>query len=270
MGFLLITVLVSLAGVPGCRRAGQASITLAGSTSVQPFAELLAEAYMAQHPEASVNVQGGGSSAGIEAALSGAADIGMSSRHLEPGEEARLLPVLIAQDALAVVVHPANPVADLTAEQVRDIFTGHLTDWRQVGGRPGPIHVIAREEGSGTRSSFEEMLMEGRDVTPRAIVQDSNGAVRETVAQDPGAIGYISLGLVNERVKPVSIDGRTPSVENVLAGRYRLVRPFLFVVSREREPQAAAKQFLEFVLGPGQTILRQEGLIPGTSEGGRR
>lgn len=266
----LVMVGVMLLGLPvlaGCRREARAhSLTLAGSTSVQPFAELLAEVFMSRHPDISVNVQGGGSSAGIEAALSGAADIGMSSRHLEPGEEARLRPVLIAQDALVVVVHPSNPVTGLSRIQVREIFAGRIRDWSQVGGPPRPIHVISREEGSGTRASFEEMIMEGQEVDLRALVQDSNGAVRETVAQDPGAIGYISMGLVDERVKPVSIDGMSPSVQAVLEGKYRLVRPFLFVL--RGEPQGPVRQFLDFVLGPGQAILQEEGLIPARTEGG--
>ena len=264
-GRWLIVLLVCLVGTSlsaGChpRKTETASLTLAGSTSVQPFAELLAEAYMSQHPGQSINVQGGGSSAGIEAALSGVAQIGMSSRQLLPGEKALLKAVLIAQDALAVVVHPSNPVGDFTEEQVRGIFTGQLTDWSQVGGAPGAIHVIMREEGSGTRASFEDMLMDAQEPTVRAIVQDSNGSVRETVAQDPAAVGYISLGLVDDRVKAVSIEGMVPSVDNVLAGKYRLVRPFLFLFSGE--PRGEAKAFLDFVLGPGQAMLRHEGLIP--------
>ncbi|MDI6893710.1 MAG: phosphate ABC transporter substrate-binding protein [Bacillota bacterium] len=260
-------VLLTLTALGGCRREARVhTVTLAGSTSVQPFAELLAEVFMSRHPEISVNVQGGGSSAGIEAALSGAADIGMSSRHLLPAEQAQLRPVLIAQDAVAVVVHPSNPVRGLTRDQARDIFAGRIRNWSQVGGPPSAIHVILREEGSGTRASFEEMIMEGSDPDPRALVQDSNGAVRETVAHDPGAIGYISLGLVDERVRPVSIDGMTPSVPAVLEGRYQLVRPFLFVL--KGEPREPALLFLDFVLGPGQAILREEGLIPAAKGSG--
>lgn len=269
LALAVVGLLLTLPALGGCRReAGVHTVTLAGSTSVQPFAELLAEVFMSRHPEISVNVQGGGSSAGIEAALTGAADIGMSSRHLQPAEEARVRPVLIARDAVAVVVHPSNPVAELTREQVRDIFAGRIRNWSQVGGPARPIHVILREEGSGTRASFEEMIMEDAEPDPRALVQDSNGAVRETVAHDPGAIGYISLGLVDERVKAVAIDGMTPSVQAVLEGRYRLVRPFLFVL--RGEPRPPARLFLDFVLGPRQAILQEEGLIPAAEGGGNR
>lgn len=224
---------------------------------------------MARHPGVSVNVQGGGSSAGIEAALTGAADIGMSSRYLQPEEEARLRPILIARDALAVITHPSNPVSDLRREQVRDIFTGKVTRWSEVGGPDVPVYVISREEGSGTRASFEEMIMAGQDVSPRALVQDSNGAVRETVARAPGAIGYISLGLVDQRVKPVAIDGMIPAVAAVRKEEYRLVRPFFFVCPGE--PRGLAREFLDFTLGPaGQALLEEEGLIPvGGGEGGR-
>lgn len=266
---MLALLTLGLPTLTGCGRDdGGLSVTLAGSTSVQPFAELLAEAFMSEHPKTSVNVQGGGSSAGIEAALSGAADIGMSSRHLKPEEEAQLRPVLIAQDALAIVVHPSNPLTGLTRAQVQEIFSGRVRDWSQVGGPLRPIHVISREEGSGTRASFEEMMMKGLDVDPRALVQDSNGAVRETVAHDPGAIGYISLGLVDMRVKAICIDGTHPSVPAVLEGSYELVRPFLFV-TRKGELRQPVREFLDFVLHPGQAILREEGLIPAAAGEGR-
>ena len=246
----------------GCRRAGDAgaTLTIAGSTSVQPFAEKLAETYMANHPGLSINVQGGGSTAGVRAAETGAAQIGMSSRHLKAGEEA-LRQVTIALDGIAIIVNAANPVAGLSRADVAAIFAGEIPRWSRVGGPDRPIHFVTREEGSGTRGAFEEMVMGKKDIAPRALVQDSNGAVREIVASDPDSLGYISLGLVDRRVRAVAVDGVLPTHETILAKRYAVVRPFLFL-SRE-EPAGSTRAFIDYVLGPeGQRLLGLEGLIP--------
>ncbi|MCJ7666734.1 MAG: phosphate ABC transporter substrate-binding protein [Anaerolineae bacterium] len=245
----------------GCRggREGR-GITLAGSTSVEPFAELLAEKYMAENSQSPpINVQGGGSSAGIQAAQSGGAEIGMSSRWLKEDERG-LETILIARDAIAIIVHPSNPLSDLTLNQVREIFTGRIENWASLGGSDRPITVVTREEGSGTRGAIEELVMGGERITPAALRQDSNGAVRVIVAGDLGGIGYISLGIVDERVKPLKVEGVFPSQETVSRGAYGLVRPFLFVV--KKEPQGLAKEFIEYVLSPqGQEILEEEGLV---------
>lgn len=263
-GALALLVMVIASSAAGCRAKAPAgsgrSLTVAGSTSVQPFAEILAEDFY-KKTGTNVNVQGGGSSAGAQAARSHVADIGTLSRELKPDEAAVLTEFVIAHDAIAIVVNPRNPVAALTSEQVRAIFSGKITDWAQVDGPPGPITVISREEGSGTRGAFDELVMGKAELTPRALVQDSNGAVKETVAQDPRAIGYISLGIVDARVRMVTVDGIAPSVETVLNEKYSLVRPFLFVTAGP--PQGHVKEFIDFVLGPeGQQILRDEGLVP--------
>ncbi len=260
-GLVLFVVLVTLVPLlAGCARA-EAGITVAGSTSVQPFAELLAEEYMRDHPRAVINVQGGGSSAGIQAALTGAAAIGMSSRELKPAEAAELEPIVIALDAIAIIVHPSNAVSDLSIQQVRQVFAGEVKSWREVGGAERPLTIVTREEGSGTRGAFQELVMGKVDISPRAIVQDSNGAVRQVVADDPNAVGYISLGLVNEQVKAVSTGGVEPSNDQVKQGNYTLVRPFLFVV--KGEPQGEAKAFIEYTLSAeGQQVLAAEGLVP--------
>jgi len=247
---------------PGCRQAGdsRSTLTIAGSTSVQPFAEKLAETYMTAHPGLAINVQGGGSTAGVRAAETGAAQIGMSSRHLKESE-ASLHQVTIALDGIAIIVNAANPVAGLSRAEVAAIFAGEITRWNRIGGPDRPIHFVTREEGSGTRGAFEEMVMGKTEIAPRALVQDSNGAVREIVASDPDALGYISLGLVDRRVRAVAVDGVLPTHETILAKRYAVVRPFLFL-SRE-EPAGAARAFIDYVLGPdGQRLLGLEGLIP--------
>jgi len=254
-------LLVFLVFESGCgRSSAQRGLVVAGSTSVQPFADHWAERYMHEYPGRVVNVQGGGSSAGIQAARDGAADIGTSSRELRP-EEKDLLEIIVARDGLAVVVHPRNGVEGLSLEQVRNIFVGNITDWATVGGTRGEITVVTREEGSGTRGAFQEMVMKADRISRRAIVQDSNGTVREIVASAPLSIGYISLGLVDDRVKAVRIDGVEPSFENIEKKKYRLVRPFLFVTNGI--PSPAAQAFIDFVLSrPVQEMVRSDGLIP--------
>ncbi len=255
---LVLTLFVTLTA--GCGTAGSGGVSVAGSTSVQPFAELLAEEYMTTHPRnAPINVQGGGSSAGILAAQTGVAHIGMSSRDLRP-EEKGLNEILIARDAIAVIVNPRNPLEDISSEELRDIFSGRIRNWREYGWEDRTITVVSREEGSGTRGTFDKLVMGVEDVTPSAIVQDSNGAVRAIVADDPYAIGYMSLGLVNKEVKAVRVDEVTATAENIVRGEYRLVRPFLFLT--QAEPEGEVKEFIDFVLSPeAQEILASEGLV---------
>jgi phosphate transport system substrate-binding protein len=256
LGFLLFLMVLSMA--MGCQRQ-RAGITVAGSTSVEPFAELLAEEYMRHHPKSHIYVQGGGSTAGIEAVRSRAADIGMSSRSLL-GEEKNLYTVTIARDAIAVIVHPENPVNDLSLTQVRQVFSGKIRNWREIGGRSHPIVLVTREEGSGTREAFQKMVMEKEEVSLESLVQDSNGAIRQVVASDPNAVGYISLGLVNEKVKALKISSVEPNLKNIVNRRYKLVRPFLFVFIRR--PEGEANSFLEFVLSSeAQELLAKEGLV---------
>jgi len=242
------------------RGSAQRGLVVAGSTSVQPFADHWAEVYMRENPGRVVNVQGGGSSAGIQAAREGAADIGMSSRELKPDEK-DLLEVIVAWDGLAIIIHPRNPIEELSLEQVQNIFAGNINNWDILGGSGHLITVVTREEGSGTRGAFQEMVMKGSRVSRAAIVQDSNGTVREIVANDPNSIGYISLGLVNEKVKAVRFEGIEANFENIDQKKYRLIRPFLFVT--KGPPKAAAQDFINFVLSrPTQEMVRHDGLIP--------
>jgi phosphate transport system substrate-binding protein len=234
-------------------------IIVAGSTSVQPYAEILAEEYKRLYPDKVVYIQGGGSSAGIASVQSDTADIGMSSRPLKDSEQ--VWSVEIAKDGLALIVHPDNPVKNLTLEQVRGIYAQTITNWNEIGGHNANIHIIAREEGSGTRSAFEELVMNKEFITPKAIVQASNGAVKQLVSGDKNAIGFISLGLVDEKVKSVQLDSVTATLENVMNGSYTLFRPFLFVT--DTAPEGLARQFIDFTLSAeGQKILMNEGLVP--------
>ncbi|HSH68998.1 MAG TPA: phosphate ABC transporter substrate-binding protein [Deferrisomatales bacterium] len=244
----------------GCSRDTGRGVKVVGSTSVQPFAELLAQEYEQRYPGKPVEVQGGGSTAGLQAAASGLADIGTCSRSLKAEEEGRFTALVIARDGLAVVVNPANPVVGLTVEQLRGLFSGQIANWKEVGGMDGPVWPITREEGSGTRESFVHLVMGEEPISRRALTQESNGAVRELVQGDSAAIGYMSLGLLTRELKALSIDGIQPSAANVVAGRYELARPFLFVT--QGAPGTEARAFIDFVLSAeGQAILQTEGLV---------
>ncbi len=254
------SVVALLALLPGCGRKAGVAVIVAGSTSVQPFAEILAEDFMKLHPEVTVDVQGGGSAAGILAASSGTADVGMSSRALS-GDELKLWNVEIARDGLALIVNPHNQITGLTIAQARDIYSGAISRWSAVGGSGARIHVVAREDGSGTRSAFESLVM-GKDssIAASSIVQDSNGAVRQLVSSDPDAIGFISLGLVDQTVKALKLDGVEASKDDVLKGTYRLSRPFIFM--SRHPPDGRVKAFVDFVMSDaGRKILNSEGLV---------
>jgi len=255
---VLAFVAAFLAGCRGDR--SQTDLTLAGSTSIQPFADKWAEVFMQAHPDLGVNVQGGGSSSGIQACKSGACQIGMSSRELK-GDEKDLVEIVVARDGLAIIVHPSNPVRGAKVAEIKQIFAGDLRNWSLLGGADKPITVVTREEGSGTRGAFQELVMGKTRIFRGALTEDSNGTVREIVAHDPAAIGFISLGLVNEQVRALDLDGTAANDENILNGRYKLVRPFLFV--SRGEPSGLAKAFVDFVLSAeGQALVKKEGLLP--------
>lgn len=266
--FICVVVLIlSTSMISACSKSSGSATIVAGSTSVQPYAEVLAEEYMILNPGSEIDIQGGGSSAGITAAQTHSAAIGMSSRALKE-EEKNLQYVEIARDGLALIVNPKNPIQNLTIDQVRDIYSAKITDWSQLGGTKSRINIITREEGSGTRSAFTELVMEETEITPKAIVQDSNGAVRQLVADDPNSIGFISLGLVNDKVKALHLDGIEATRDNISNGSYSLSRPFLFVTSGE--PSAEAKKFIDFTLSSeGQKLLSNEGLIPSAEGTGK-
>ena len=233
---------------------------VAGSTSVQPFAEKLAEEYMRRRPQLRIDIQGGGSSAGIFAAQQGVAQLGASSRELVEKEK-NLLEIPIAYDGIAIIVNKRNPLNNLSLEQIRQIFQGKVTDWATFNLKPHPIHIITREEGSGTRNAFEELVMgKHAEITPVALVQDSNGSVREIVANDPYALGYISMGLLDPRVKALAVDGVSATRQNVKNRNYKLVRRFL-LVARELKP-GPVQSFVNFILSAeGQSLLEAEGLV---------
>ena len=236
------------------------TVTIAGSTSVMPFSEKLAEYFKVGYPKFSIEVQGGGSSAGIQAVINRTVDIGMSSRKLK-GDEKVWKEILICYDGISIIVHSSNPIRDISLDQIRKIYSGRIRNWKELGWIDRNIDAVSREEGSGTRGAFEELVMGKAFIDNGIMVQDSNGSVKEVVATDPYAIGFISLGIVDQKVRALSIDGVAPTVGNIIDRKYGMVRPFLYLTPQE--PAGAVKVFIDFVLSrDGQNILRKEGLVP--------
>jgi phosphate transport system substrate-binding protein len=247
-------------------------VNVVGSTSVTPVAQQLAEAFMEKEPGVKVDVQGVGSSAGVKATNDGSADVGMASRNLKTEEkEWNIDEHVIAYDGIAVVVHPSNPVSDLTSEQVTKIFRGEITNWKEVGGDDKEILVISREAGSGTRGAFEELMeledknAEGKKVSAvkeDALIAEGNGAVKANTSKKEYAIGYLSLSYLDDSVKGVMIDDVEPTVENIIAGKYNVSRPFLMLT--KGEVSEAAQAYLNFVFSEEGDSIISEKLIPVT------
>lgn len=269
-GLLATVVLVAALGMAGCGGgngdSGKGGVVIAGSTSVQPLSEAIAEVYMDSNPDVSVEVQSGGSGQGIKSVAEKIADIGALSREVKEDEKASIAEEhIIAKDGVAVVVNNDVKVSNLTLEQIKGIYTGKIANWKEVGGADKPITVVSREEGSGTRGAFTEITGVTEDdkdnTTKNALVQPSTGAVKETVAKTPDAIGYVSLGALDDTVKTVKVEGSDATVENVLSDTYKIQRPFVYVVNSEMSD--STKAFIEFAKGSeGQKIVEENGFIP--------
>lgn len=239
------------------------SIQMVGSTSMEKLANALAEGFMEKYPDVTVTAEFVGSGAGIEAVNGGTADIGNSSRNLKDEEKANgAVENIVAIDGIAVCVDPANAVEGLTKEQLTDIYLGSITNWSEVGGNDSPIIVVGREAGSGTRGAFEELLGI-EDQCAYANELDSTGAVMAKVASTPGAIGYVSLDVVDDSVTALSLEGVEPTVENIKGGTYFLCRPFVMATKGEiSEQNELVQAWFDYVLGDeGQDIAAQVGLI---------
>ena len=279
---LAMTAVLSAALLAGCgskeesaegaadpAAAPGSKIILVGSTSVDPLAQKLAEAYKAKTPDVDIEIQAVGSSAGIKAALDGSATIGMSSRELKEEEIAEgANPLIICRDGIAVAVNPENPVQNLSKDQVQKIFMGEITNWKEVGGNDEEIIVVSRESGSGTRGAFEEILkiekeVEGKKISglvQTALQAEGTGAVKANVASKENAIGYVSLGYIDETIKTVQVEGADPTAENITAGTYPVARPFVLVTKGEISETDQA--FLDFVMSSeGQAEAEKDGYI---------
>lgn len=246
------------------------SLVLVGSTSVTPVAEKLAHEFMKNNTDVSIDIQGIGSSAGIKSTKDFIADIGMSSRNLKEEEKTwGLKEYEIAYDGISIVVNPSNGVDNLSKEEISNIFSGKIKNWKEVGGIDADILVVSREAGSGTRGAFEALM----DLTQKnemgkklsivkldALIAEGNGAVKANVASKENSIGYISLSYIDETVKSLDVDKVEVSVENIVNGTYKVSRPFLMLSNGEETN--LQKTFIEFVLSDeGQEVVAEK-LIP--------
>lgn len=239
------------------------AISMVGSTSMEKFANALSESFMEKYPNVTVTAEFVGSGAGIEAVSNGTADIGNSSRNLKDEEKAGgVAENIVAIDGIAVVVDGANTVEDLTKQQLSDIYEGKITNWKDAGGNDAPIVVVGRESGSGTRSAFEELL-KLEDMCKYSNELDSTGAVMAKVASTPGAIGYVSLDVLDDTVKAVKLEGAEPTEENIKAGSYFLSRPFVMATKGDiSEQNELVKALFDYIYSDeGAEIVKSVGLI---------
>lgn len=239
------------------------SVSMSGSTSMEKLANAVAESFMEKYPNVTVTAEFTGSSAGIESVLAGSVDIGNSSRNLKDDEKsAGAVENIVAIDGIAVVADPANKVEDLTKDQLVSIYTGETKNWSEVGGDDQAIVVVGREAGSGTRGAFEELL-DIADSCVYANELDSTGAVMAKVASTPGAIGYVSLDVVDDSVKALKLDGVDATEENIKAGNYALSRPFVMATKGEISEQKSEVQALFDYLSSdeGKALIKSVGLI---------
>lgn len=243
------------------------TLNLNGSTSMAEISNALGEKFMEKNQGVTVTVGGNGSGEGPTSVTSGTAQIGLLSREIKDSENPDSFDIYtIAYDGIAMVVNPGNPVDNLTQEQIGQIYTGEITNWSEVGGKDAKIVIVGREEGSGTRGAFEELIQaNGETVEGKCQydnVYNSTGAAKQSVAGNENAIAYISLSAVDDTVKALQVDGVTPSEDTVKDGSYKVQRPFI-MIAKKGTTNALVKAFLEFVNSDeGQQIIAENGAVP--------
>jgi phosphate transport system substrate-binding protein len=259
-----LTLVLAAAG-----HAWAGSLVVKGSTTILPIAQKVAEEFMKENADVRISIAGGGSGNGIKALIDGTCDIAKSSRFLKKqelelavGRGVYPVPFCIAYDCIVPVVHPSNPIANLTVEQLKNIYKGTVRNWKEVGGPDREIVVVSRDTSSGTYEVWEEMVLGGDKVYPGALLQASNGAVVQTVAKNKNAVGYIGIGYANPEVKPLAVNGVAGSEQTTLDGSYPVSRPlFMFTAGW---PKLEAQRFLNYFLHPekGQRHVRETGFVP--------
>ena len=263
---LVLTAVMALALLAGCggkandntdnsdntaNNGGAATISgtvsTDGSTSMEKVIGALSESYMAANKDVTVNYNPTGSGAGITAVQEGTCDIGLSSRALKDEEKAAgLQETVLAYDGIAIIVHPDNPVSDLSIEQIAHLYTGEITNWKDVGGKDAQVVLIGREAASGTRDGFES-ITGTKDKCQYRQELTSTGDVITAVSQNPDAIGYASLASIKDSVKALDVDGVTPNEASVKDGSYKVQRPFVLVTVEGKALSQAAQSFLDYV-----------------------
>ena len=268
----IVTAFTLMAAVlAGCGNGGTAdgkggdspqTVATDGSTSMEKVIGFLSEAYMEEHGDIKVTYNPTGSGSGIQAAAEGRCDIGLASRDLKEEEAADLQGTVVAIDGIGIIVHPDNPVTDLTIEQIGEIYKGNISNWKEVGGNDAPIVCIGREAASGTRDGFEEVTGT-KDSCKYSQELTSTGDVVQTVSGNPNAIGYASVASVNDKVKLVSVEGVVPTVENIQNGDYRLQRNFVLVTRKDTPLSKAAQDFFDYVTSPqADSLITEAGAVP--------
>ena len=245
----------------------ETSITVNGSTTVLPIMQKVVEAYMKAHPDVKISVSGGGSGNGIKALIDGSTDIAMASRAME-AKEIDLAKskgrnpnqIVIAIDAIVPVVNPANKLAEITTAQLKDLYTGKITSWKDLGGE-GPVVVISRDTSSGTYETWEHLVMKKERVFPGALMQASNGAVVQAVSKNKNAIGYVGIGYLDASLKPLKVNGVTATPETAKSKQYPISRD-LYIYTNGT-PEGAVKGLVDFALGAeGQKLVKEAGFVP--------
>lgn len=269
---MICAVGVMALGLTGCGKSNSGkndskelsgTLSLAGSTSMEKLCEAMSESFMDVYPNVTVTVEYTGSGAGLESLASGSVDIGNASRHLKDGElSAGSVENVVAIDGIAVITDKKNTVTDISSEDLAKIYRGEIRNWSELGGKEEAIVVIGREAGSGTRDAFEELLGV-KDACAYAQELDSTGAVLAKVGSISGAIGYVSLDVVDDSVAAVSIDGIEPTEEKILAGKYLLSRPFVMATKGELAGQnELVKAWFDYISSDaGKQVIKKVGLI---------
>ena len=266
LGILFVAI---FAGVLAANADFAGNLVINGSTTVLPISQSAAEAFMAENKDVKISVSGGGSGNGIKAIIDGTCDIANSSRFMKDAEvksavEKGVFPVpfAVAIDAIVPIVHPSNPIANLTTSQLQDIYTGRVTSWKQVGGEDKPIVVVGRDPSSGTYEVWEEKILKKEKVTPKAQVVASSGALLQTVGKNKYAIGYDGIGYADDKsVKMVTVNGVKAEVKSARSGKYPVSR-YLFVFTKGW-PKDDVLDFVNFMQSDeGQKIVVKQGFVP--------
>lgn len=257
----LVCLLLAFSLGAGMIFAQNKNISIGGSTSVSPLMELLVAEYAKTNKKVKFTISATGSGDGIKGVPAGTCEIGMSSRELSPAEKGtNVSELIIAIDGIAVIVNSGNPVSGLTTDQIKDIYTGKITQWQELGaaakGKRGKIAVISREPGSGTRGAFEEILKFQDQQVKGAREFDGTGAIKAEVSRNADAIGYISLGSVDTTIKALAVNNVDPTTANVKTGSYKIARPFILLYKKSGKLDAQTRAFLDWIIGPaGQAIV---------------
>ncbi len=243
------------------------TIKVDGSTTVLPIMQKIVEAYMKAHPDVKITVSGGGSGNGIKALIDGATDVAMASRAMEDKEidlakSKNIAPkqIVCAIDAIVPVVNPANKLTEITTDQLKDLYMGKITSWKDLGGE-GPVVVVSRDTSSGTYETWEGLVMKKERVFPGALMQASNGAVVQAVSKNKNAMGYVGIGYLDASTKGLKVNGIEPTAENAKSKKFPISRDLYLYTNGE--PAGAVKGLVDFLLGAeGQKLVKEAGFVP--------